>query len=207
MKNYLAEFIGTYFFVTVIGMVTAAGSGGAVGPIAIGFALAAMVYATAHISGGHLNPAVTLAVALRGKAHWSSLPGYWIAQMAGAVGAAFTAGYLAPDAHTPAAVFDMAKAFLAELIGTFVLAFVFLNSTTSNRTAGHSFYGFAVGATVLAALYAFGEISGGAFNPAVAVGVTVMGGISLANVWIHIIADLTGGTLAAIAFRFFNEGD
>jgi len=99
------------------------------------------------------------------------------------------------------------KVFIGELIGTFALAYVVLNVATSKGTTGNSFYGLAIGFTVFAMATAFGAVSGGAFNPAVATGATVVGAFALKNIWIYLIACFGGGFLAALVFNFINEED
>jgi len=98
-------------------------------------------------------------------------------------------------------------ALLAEFLFTFALVFVVLNVATSRDTAGNSYFGFSIGFTVLVGALAVGKISGGAFNPAVAFGITLMGLVSWASIWIYLVADLLGGLAAATAFRFLNPED
>ncbi len=153
-----------------------------------------MVYAGGHISGGHYNPAVTLAASVRGRHPWTELVPYWIAQIVGAFLAAGAAMYLTggvTNSATPP--IDIFKALLAEFLFSFALAYVVLNVATAKATSGNSFYGLAIGFTVLTGAFAVGSISGGAFNPAVAIGASVMGLIHLPSVWIHIFGDLAGG--------------
>jgi len=95
--------------------------------------------------------------------------------------------------------------FVAEFLFTFALAFVVLNVATG--TAINSFYGLAIGMTVMVGAFAVGSISGGAFNPAVAVGLGVMKLVSFSQIWIHIIADLAGGAVAAFTFKALNPVD
>jgi aquaporin Z len=96
---------------------------------------------------------------------------------------------------------------LAEFFGTFALVYVVLNVATAKGTEGNSFYGLAIGFTVLACAFAFGGYSGGAFNPAVALGLTIMGLISGANLWIPLVACLAAGAAAAMVFKFLNPED
>ncbi|MBV8384910.1 MAG: aquaporin, partial [Planctomycetaceae bacterium] len=90
---------------------------------------------------------------------------------------------------------------------TFALAYVVLNVATAKGTAGNSNYGLAIGFTVLTGAFAVGDISGGAFNPAVAVGITAMGLSAAKNLWIYLVADLAGGAAAGLVFRLLNPGD
>jgi aquaporin Z len=167
-----------------------------------------MIYAGGHYSGGHYNPAVTLAVWIRGRCETKDVIPYWIAQVAGAALAAITViyfkGHAQPDGG-PA--MDIPKGFLAEFLFTFALAYVVLNAATSKATAGNSFYGLAIGFTVVVGAFAVGGISGGAFNPAVAIGATIMNLIKMNVVWVHLIADLAGGAVAGLLFKFLNPDD
>jgi len=102
---------------------------------------------------------------------------------------------------------DVWPAFVIELVFTFALAYVVLNVATAKKTAGNSYFGLAIGFTVMAAAYAGGNISGGAFNPAVAIGITLMGLSSVGNLWILLVGELVGGALAAWMFRQTNPKD
>jgi aquaporin Z len=201
MNKYIAEFIGTFFLVLTVGCTVIPGAPGVIAPLAIGAALMVMVFATGHISGGHLNPAVTLAVFLRGKCPASDVVPYWISQVLAAIAAAFVAMYLTGKSGTPMEIKSVPVAFVAEFLFTFALAFVVLNVATAKGTANNSFYGLAIGLTVMTGAFAVGAISGGAFNPAVAVGIGVMKLVNISQIWIHIVADLLGAAVAALMFR------
>ena len=208
----LAEAIGTFVLVFTIGLARMQFDVPA--PLAVGMALMAVVYAGWHISGAHYNPAVTLAVMLRGKCTVQDAVPYVIFQILGAVAAAFAAKYMfaegAASALAEAAkmkAFPTGQAFLAEFLFTFALAWVVLNVATSKETAGNSNYGLAIGFTILVGAFSVGGISGGAFNPAVAVGACLMSLIQWGNVWVHIAADLLGGVLAALTFKCLSTAD
>jgi aquaporin Z len=208
MKKYLVEFIGTFFLAATIGLVVLApDSAGLMAPLAIGSALMVMVYAGGHVSGGHYNPAVTLAVFLRGKCLLSDVLPYMVAQFVGAALAAGVVLFLKGNPSVTAATPDVVRALLVEFLFTFALCYVVLNVATAKGTNGNSFYGLAIGFTVLTGALAVGPISGGVFNPAVAVGITIMGLSSLANIWIFLVANFAGGIAAAAAFRFINPDD
>ncbi len=208
MKKYLVEFIGTFFLVLTVGM-TVIGPGAAdqLAPLAIGSALMIMVYAGGHVSGGHYNPAVTVAVWLRGRCPQADVPGYIGSQLVAGIVAAFVVLGLKGDPSVSSQDLHVLPALIAELIGTFALAYVVLNVATAKSTTGNSYYGLAIGFTVMTMAFALGPVSGGAFNPAVAVGITVMKLAKVSNLWIYLVANLGAGALAAYAFRFINPDD
>ncbi len=174
MKKYIVEFIGTFFLVLTVGNCVISDKTGPLAPLAIGLSLGIMIFAGGHISGGHFNPAVTLGVWLRGKCDTKDVLPYWLSQVLGAVVAAGMVKVL--QGHGGAGMeIDMGKASLAEFVGTFALVWVVLNVATTKANANNSFYGAAIGLTVTAMAVSLGPISGGAFNPAVAVGGVVMG--------------------------------
>ena len=98
-------------------------------------------------------------------------------------------------------------ALVAEFLFTFALVFVVLNVATAKDTSSNSYYGLAIGFTVLAGAFAVGGISGGAFNPAVAVGISMMGPASWGSIWIYLVAEILGAALAAFTFKFLNPAD
>jgi aquaporin Z len=208
MRKYVVELIGTFFLVFTVGM-TVIGhepGDGVIPPLAIGSALMVMVYAGGHISGGHFNPAVTLGVWLRGRCDTQDVLPYMLSQFAGAVIAAGAALFL-KGGGGKAADPDIARWLLAEFLFTFALVYVVLNVATSKATSGNSYFGLAIGFTVLVGAFAVGGISGGAFNPAVAIGATVMGLIKPVAVLIHLVADFAGGAAAGFAFKALNPDD
>ncbi|GAB5517808.1 MAG: aquaporin [Rhodothermales bacterium] len=210
MKKYLTEFIGTFFLVLTIGLVVASGTPFA--PIAIGSALMVMIYMGGHISGAHYNPAVTLAVLMRGNMKSSEVAPYMVSQILGAFVAAAVSFVIVGDTFAPAPAADasMLGVLLVEFLFTFMLALVILNSAASKATAGNWFYGLAIGFTVTAAAFAGGGISGGAFNPAVGIGPILMdvfaGDGGFGNIWIYLVAPFAGGALAAVVFKI-QEGE
>jgi aquaporin Z len=207
MKKYLVEFIGMFLFVLTVGMVVIGPGIGDLAPLAIGSVLMVLVYAGGHVSGGHYNPAVTLAVWLRGRCPTADVLPYWISQILGALAASQVVLYLKGHPAVPPQEIDAVPALIAEFIGTFALCYVVLNVATAKATAGNSNYGLAIGFTVVVMAFALGGISGGAFNPAVATGITVMHLEKAANFWIYLMGDLAGGALAALVFRFVNPAD
>jgi len=213
MKKYLVEFIGTFFLVFTIGMTVIAPGAGAMAPLAIGSILAVMIFAGGHISGGHFNPAVTLGVWLRGKCPAADVVPYFGAQFVGGLVASYAVkalktGFVAKAAALGGAMTpEVGPALLAEFLFTFALVWVVLHTATAKGTSGNSFYGFSIGFTVLAGAYAVGGVSGGAFNPAVALGLCLMNIVAWGSIWIYLVACFAGGAAAALAFRTVNGND
>jgi len=207
MGKYIVEFIGTFFLVLTV--VVAVAKGGVMAPVAIGAALMVMIFAGGHISGGHFNPAVSIGVLMRGAMSAADFVPYVIAQLAGGAVAALVATTVLGIDHSgaTAAAFGSADgtpipaAFVAELLGTFALVWVVLNTATTKSNEGNSFYGLAIGFTVTAMAYGLGGISGGAFNPAVGLGVSIAEMTSWSNIWVFAVACSLGGVLAALMFK------
>jgi aquaporin Z len=206
MPRYLTEFIGTFFLVFTVGSTGIAAAPGVIAPLAIGGVLMVMIYAGGHISGGHYNPAVTVGVLLRGKTPLSDAVPYVVAQIAGAIAAAFTVLFL-KTAEPVALNAVVAPAFAAEFLFTFALTYVVLNVATARATSGNSYFGLAIGFTVVAGAFAVGDVSGGAFNPAVAIGAMTMGMLPWGNLWLYLAAELAAGALAAVVFRATHADD
>ena len=211
MKKLVTEFIGTFFLVLTVGLTVTSGT--AFAPLAIGSALMIMVYMGGHISGAHYNPAVSLAVHMRGKMSAGEMISYWGAQVLGALVAALVATWAAGQGFAPAPGPDAsaAVALTLEFLFTFALALVVLNTATSPLTEGNSYYGLAIGFTVVVGAFAAGGISGGAFNPAVGLGPilidTIHGGSSIGHVWLYLVGPLLGGALAAVVFKLQHADD
>ncbi len=175
-------------------------------PLAIGSALMVMVYMGGHISGAHYNPAVSIAVLMRGKMAGRDLVPYIVAQILGAVLASLAVLVITGNTFAPAPAADagLVAVLLAEALFTFALALVILNVATDDATEGNSFYGLAIGFTVMVGAFAVGGISGGAFNPAVGTGPILVnafaGDGSLTNLWIYLVGPILGSVAAAAVF-------
>jgi aquaporin Z len=193
------EFIGTFFLVFTIGMAVA--TAGTLAPLAIGAVLMVMVFAGGHVSGAHYNPAVSTAVILRGKLTPLEYGGYLVTQVVAAIAAAGVVLALDYGPSGTVKVAGAGKMLIVEFLFTFALAYVVLSVATAKETEGNSFYGLAIGFTLAAGIFAVGSVSGGAFNPAVAVGAMVMGLFSWSHLWIYLLANFAGGAAAAYAFR------
>src|SRR2546429_702899 len=205
MNKYIAEFIGTFFLVLTIGCTGIGAGAGVIAPLAIGAALIVMVVAGGHISGAHYNPAVTLGVLIRGKVNVADVVPYMIAQfVAAALAAVIVIKFLRAGAPVTPITPHIGPALLAEFLFTFALVYVVLNAATAEGTSGNSFYGLAIGMTVMTGAFAVGAISGGAFNPAVAHGICLRGISSWANIWIYLLADFAAAVVAALVFNLIN---
>lgn len=202
MKKYIVEFIGTFFLVFTIGLVVRQNIPFA--PFAIGSILMVMIFAGGHVSGAHYNPAVTLAAFLRGRCDKRDVIPYWIAQFAAGFVAALLVNFLMTTGRANPAVVathPTVESFIVEFLFTFALAWTVLNVATSKSTMGNSFYGLAIGFTVLVGAITVGGISGGAFNPAVGLGVWTMGLESPGQFGVYCVSDFGGAAVAAVAYR------
>jgi aquaporin Z len=213
-KAYVTEFIGTFFLVLTVGLVITGGKTDqpfVLAPLAIGSSLMIMVYMGGAISGGHYNPAVSLAVFLRGKLKSKDFIFYLTAQLVGAVAASLMVYSILGKTFAPAPApgVHAIRALLVEFLFTFALALVVLNTATAPQTEGNSYFGLAIGFTVVVGAIAGGGISGGAFNPAVGTGPilvsTVFGDGTLANWWIYLVGPFAGGAAAAAVYLYLHS--
>lgn len=205
-KKYLVELIGTFFLMfTVASAVTMAGDG-VIPAISIGFVLMVMVYAGGHVSGGHYNPAVSLAAAIRGALAWKQVIPYWIAQCLGGSLAAFLALYLTKTEAVACTGcncgFTLPQLIIGEFLFTFLLCYVVLHVATCKQTEGNSYYGLAIGSVVTVGAFAVGGIlCFGAFNPAVAVGLGLLGKACWCCMGVTILTNLAAAICAGLAYK------
>jgi aquaporin Z len=197
-RKVAVEFIGTFLLMFTIGMALA--TAGNLAPLAIGAVIMVLVFAGGHISGGHYNPAISLAVLLRGKLPARDYIPYVVAQCVAAILAGLLVRALNYAPATTMAVAGTGKMLIVEFLFTFALCYVVLNVATAKDTENNSFYGLAIGFTVAAGAFAVGSVSGGAFNPAVALGASVLGAFAWSHIWIYLLANLAGGAVAAGAY-------
>ena len=211
MKNYLTEAIGTFFLVVTIGLTV--NGGVAMAPFAIGSVLMVMVYAGGPISGGHYNPSVSLAAWIRGALPTKELLPYWAAQFAGGLLAGFLIYKFTglPLHIAPRADVTWMKALTAEFIFSFALSYVVLNVATTKATAGNSYFGLAIGLTVMTGAFAVGQICGGAFNPSVGLSSALMegvlGGSPTPMAWIYAVGPFAGAAAAAFTYKVQHSGE
>jgi aquaporin Z len=209
MRAYVTEFIGIYFLVLTIGLTVLGGTPFA--PLAIGGSLMVMVFMGGHVSGAHYNPAVSIACAMRKKLPWSEVPPYIAAQLLGATVAALTVRAILGQTFTlaPAEGIGAATAILVEALYTFALCLVVLNVATIQKTKGNSFYGLAIGFTIVVAAFAGGPLTGGAFNPAVGFGPILVHRLfadgTLGDLWIYWVGPLLGAVAGAGIFAVQGE--
>jgi aquaporin Z len=209
--KYAVEAIGSFFLVFTVG--AAVGSGSPLAPLGIGAVLMVMIYAGGHLSGGHYNPAVTMAVLIRRRIGLRDAAGYWVVQF----GAGLLAAVVVRTVVDPARIATVAAmtltgrtllaAFVVELLFTFALCYVVLNVATSKDHPDNSFYGLAIGFTVVAGAFAVGAISGGAFNPAVSLGAAAMGMFAWPTLWVYLVAQVLAGIAAGVTFLALNPDD
>jgi aquaporin Z len=207
-RKYAVELIGTFFLVFTVGAAVIAGS--ALAPLAIGSVLMVMIYAGGHVSGGHYNPAVTVAALVRGRIGVRDAAGYWVAQLAGGLIAAVAVGGVLHRAQARPMTLSghtLVAALVVELLFTFALCYVVLNVATSRSQPDNSFYGLAIGFTVVAGAFAVGGISGAAFNPAVALGGAALGLFAWSTLWAYVVVQLVAGVVAGVAFLALNPDD
>ncbi|OFY66295.1 MAG: hypothetical protein A3H98_02730 [Bacteroidetes bacterium RIFCSPLOWO2_02_FULL_36_8] len=197
MRTYITELIGTFFLVTAIAFTG--------NPAAIGLTLAAAVYFGGHISGAHYNPAVTLALFIRKKINVNEATFYVMSQLIGAILAVYFADWYGKKFIVTVAIgVTPLQAILAEATGTFLLASVVLAVAATEKTKGNHIYGFAIGLTVTAMAFAFGSVTGGAFNPSVFIA-SMLRASDFSEVWIYLLGTLGGGALAGFLHKYLTE--
>ena len=217
MKKYLAECLGT-FVLTFLGCGTAMFLGcttpaGVVGTaLAFGLAVVAMAYTIGGISGCHINPAITLGVALSGRMSWKEACGSWCGQLIGGVLAGavllLVAGVVAaPDLTGALGSNGVANAggvwgaFLVEVIATFLFVIVVLGTTDEKVGAGN-LAGLAIGLSLVLIHLVCINLTGTSVNPARSIGPALFaGGAALSNVWVFICAPMVGGALSALVWK------
>ncbi|MDO9303260.1 MAG: aquaporin [Anaerolineales bacterium] len=215
-KVFLAEFIGTFALVFVGTGATIVANGDLVGvALAYGLTLAVFFYAYGHISGTHVNPAVTFGLALNGSVKWMQAVFYWIAQFAGAILAVFFLKILleslGADVSGMATVGALTEpqpilAMIVEAVLTFFLVNTYLHTAVAGK--GGAFAGWAIGATLAFATLVGLPFTGAAFNPARTLATAIFIGPSLTNVYTYVIyffGPLLGSTLAVIVSNFLND--
>lgn len=205
MNKYIIELLGTFFLVLTIALTA--------NPLAIGSILMVMIYMGGNISGGHYNPAVTLGVLIRGKISSQDAIMYALFQLLGAFIAALLSMWLTGKIFAPIPASDIGflKAVVSEFVFTFALVSVVLNVATTKKAQGNSYFGLAIGFTVMVGAFAVGAISGGAFNPAVALSPAILdainGGSAIQHIPMYLTGTLLGGIIAGLLFKITNPDE
>uniref|UniRef100_A0A7S3Z659 Aquaporin n=1 Tax=Lotharella globosa TaxID=91324 RepID=A0A7S3Z659_9EUKA len=193
ISPYLMEGIGTFFLTMVASM----SSSQPLGPLAVGAILIAMVFMSGHVSGSHFNPAVTAAVYSNKAMELKTASFYVLSQLIGALLAGMVSYFLAGYDMGYPTVSSIPAAILMEMLFTFALAITVLHTgKPSDEGTENSYYGLAIGMTVFAGITACGDISGGAFNPALGTALPLFRG-EFIYLWIYWLAPLVGGVAAA----------
>lgn len=195
MKKFIAELMGSFFLVLTVLMTS-----GEMAPLAVGGITIAMMFAAGRISGGHLNPGVSLAQFIQGKIIRDELPVYLAGQVAGAILAAMIAGFLA-SCTVPAVTWDILTpqplcGILCEFLGAFALVYVYLSTSAAEKEGGK----LAVGILIVALTAVFAKISGGFFNPVLAVGAAISGLISWGNMLLFGMCHFLAGAAASTVY-------
>ncbi len=204
LKKCLVEFIGTFFLVLTVGCCVYSSASGIIAPLAIGFVLAVMVYAGGYISGGHYNPAVSLACLIRGVLGAKDMAAYWASQLFAGFIAALVVKQLVIVPPAGIEPFALCKLITCEFLFTFALCYVVLHTATSPKTENNSYYGFAIGSTVMVGAFATAGLCFGAFNPAVAVGLLTFGAC-VKLIGVTILVNLAGGACAGVIYKITSK--
>jgi len=206
----LAEFVGTFMLILTVGCNVLTGS-----PVwavtSIACTLMVCIYALGGVSGANFNPAVSLALGIAKKLEWKDVGIYMGCQVAGGICAGLVYGLALWDVFNlaPTPGFAWWQAGLAEFLYTFMLCFVVLNVACSRMHAGQNqFYGLAIGFVVVAGGYGAGHISGGCFNPAVAIGIDVSSaGLGFGWCFVYTFFEFVGAAVAAVLFQVCRPED
>lgn len=202
LKKCLVEFIGAFFLVFTIGCASFPNGQGSFPPMAIGFVLMVMVYAGGHISGGHYNPAVSLAAAIRGAISWKDFVPYITAQfIGGALGALLASYIVAIPPYITETSYSITPMIICEFLFTFALCYTVLNTAASEDTKGNSYFGLAIGSIMLVGLLATSGTCYGAFNPAIALGLITMKMTQTKLILITLLTNFVGGAAAAGVYK------
>jgi len=206
----ITEFIGTFFLCLTICVAGVFGLSGPNAPFAIAGTLMVMIYAGAHISGAHYNPAVTISIWIRGSFDKSEVLPYAISQLvAGFLAALIAANLIVTGSFSedyPIEMFEPSgtetSIIVSELLFTFALVFVILNVATTESNEGNGFYGAAIALVVLAGALTVGGISLASFNPAVSISLVAVGKMAAADLWLHLAPQLFGASAASLVFKW-----
>ena len=208
-KPFAAELIGTFVLVFIGAGAAAMAAGRLVGvALAHGLALMVVVYSYGHISGAHINPAVTFGLALAGAIDWVRAAGYWLAQFLGGILAAAALSYLLGGSDSGLGATTLADGVspLQGLALEAILTFFLVNTVLHAAVAGKAgqFAGMAIGLTLAFSILMGGPLTGASLNPARTLGPALLTG-GLAEFWIYLVGPFAGGALAAAAYQFLKD--
>ena len=206
----ITEFIGTFFLCLTICVAGVFGLSGQNAPFAIAGTLMVMIYAGAHISGAHYNPAVTISIWIRGACEKSEVVPYALSQLvAGFLAALIAANLIVTGSISedyPIEMFEPsgteASIIVSEFLFTFALVFVILNVATSESNEGNGYYGAAIALVVLAGALTVGSISLASFNPAASLSLVVVGKMAISDLWLHLVPQLFGAGTASLVYKW-----
>ncbi len=212
MKKYIAELMGTFGLVFIgTGSIVVSQHSGAFGivgiALAFGLIVTTMIYVFGPISGAHINPAVTISLAIDKAIEKKDAFFYIIFQIIGAILASIVLRILFPENENlglTAVSGSIMQSFLMEVVATFLLMLVILGVTSQGDNASKALAGIVIGAIVLAMIFVAGPISGGSFNPARSIGPALISG-NFQNLWLYIVAPILGAILATITWRFLKK--
>ncbi|MGE0251500.1 MAG: MIP/aquaporin family protein [Dongiaceae bacterium] len=208
-SKLLAEGIGTFALVLfLVGALMSGGSIAAFAPAILGLTVMVMVYSFGPISGGHFNPAITLAVCMTCKGCYKEMAFYWIAQIIGAVCAVYVLKFLMPTATTlgltmPAATLADSTAVIWEAIATFFVCFTAI--VMLGEKSNNSFAGLAIGTALMIGMI-FAAPAGGSLNPARSIGPALVAGETM-KLWIYIAGPFLGAIAAGFVHRQLSTGE
>jgi len=228
---YLAEFLGTMLYSMTFAITTepntivehTSNTGPAVSinesyfiaPIAVGFIVIAMIYAFGHISGAHFNPAITVAVWIRGFITPIDAAIFILVQLLGALCGSMlawiitdTVPFIMPGTDSDDGV-PQGRCLMAEIIYSFAICMVVINVATTESQRGNFFYGVSIGMTVASGLASVQKISGGCFNPAIGTALSITHSFkdhgTIQYIWIYLLGPVIGAVLAGFSFYVINS--
>ena len=209
-KNLVAEFIGTFALIFIGAGAVAIGAGGLMGAaLAHGFVVVAFIYAYGHISGTHINPAVTLGLLIAGEIEFVAAIGYWIVQFLGGILGAVLLNTVLPnpgdlgvtilttEANGGTFTVTATQGLIVEIILTFFLVNAIFNTAVSGKAG--NFAGLAIGLTLIFCILMGGPLTRASFNPARTLGPAIVSG-NYADIWLYFVGPFVGAILAALLY-------
>lgn len=209
-KNLVVEFIGTFALIFIGAGAVAIGQGGLMGAaLAHGFVVIAFIYAYGHISGTHINPAVTLGFLIAGEIEFIAAIGYWIVQFLGGILGAVLLNVVLPnpgdlgvtilttEANGGAFTVTATQGLIVEIVLTFFLVNTIFSTAVSGKVG--NFAGLAIGLTLIFCILMGGPLTRASLNPARTLGPAIVSG-NYADIWLYFVGPLVGGVLAALFY-------